>query len=105
VSVLAYLRFSLAPEADLEAFHRDLRAVRELAARQPGHRWSEVGRDPEDGRVFVVVSEWDDVEQVRAFEHHPEHEAVMRRWESRYAEPFVHRRFVPWTRPGTGEGP
>ncbi len=47
MSVLAYLRSSLAPGADLDAFHRDLRAVRELAARQPGHRWTEVGRDPE----------------------------------------------------------
>jgi len=49
VSVLAYLRFSLAPGADLEAFPRDLRAVRELAAERPGDRRTEVGRDPDGG--------------------------------------------------------
>jgi heme-degrading monooxygenase HmoA len=99
VTVLAYLRFVLRQEADAEAFERDLVAVRELAARQAGFRWSELGRDPWDGRRYVVVSEWDEVDQVRAFEHLPEHEEVMARWEPHYAEPLVHRRFVPWVRP------
>lgn len=45
--VLAHLRSSLAPGADLDAFHRDLRAVGELAARQPGRRWTEFGGGPE----------------------------------------------------------
>ncbi|MBI2238236.1 MAG: antibiotic biosynthesis monooxygenase [Actinobacteria bacterium] len=99
MSILVYLRFVLAPEADREVFERDLGAIRELAGEQPGFRWSEVARDPWGGRTYVVVSEWDEVDQVRAYEHHPEHVAIMRRWESQYAEPFVHRRFVPWVRP------
>ncbi len=99
MSILVYLRFVLGPEADWGVFERDLGAMRELAGEQPGFRWSEVARDPRDGRTYVVVSEWDEVDQVRAYEHHPEHEAIMGRWEPQYAEPFVHRRFVPWVRP------
>ena len=99
MTVLAYLRFVLAEDADVDRFEGDLAAIRELAVAQPGHRWSEVGRDPWDLRTFVVVSEWDEVEQVRAFEHHPEHEVIIHRWETSYSEEFVHRRFVPWIRP------
>jgi len=105
MSVLSYLRFVLADADDRDRFEAELLAIRELEREQPGFRWAEVGRDPWNGRVYVVVSEWDDVEQVRAFEHHPQHEAVMRRWEDRYAETFAHRRFVPWVRPEPSPSP
>ncbi|HXF57136.1 MAG TPA: antibiotic biosynthesis monooxygenase [Actinomycetota bacterium] len=97
--ILSYLRFALASEADREAFEADLEAMRRLAATQPGFRWAEVARSLADPRVYVVVSLWDEVEQVRAWEHHPEHEEVIRRWEDRYEKPFVHQRYVPWLRP------
>ena len=42
MTVLAYLRFVLADEADRDRYEGDLAAVRELAQTQPGHRWSEV---------------------------------------------------------------
>jgi heme-degrading monooxygenase HmoA len=103
MTVLAYLRFVLANETDREPFERDLIAIRDLAGSQPGFRWTEVGRDPWDGRRYVVVSEWDEVDQVRAFEHVPEHEKIIHRWETRYGEEFVHRRFVPWVRPASEE--
>ncbi len=99
MSIYAYLRFVLAPKADAAAFEADLARVRALAAAQPGHRRSEVARGLEGGRTYLVVSEWDDVESLRAFEHHPEHEAIMARWESSYAEALTHRRLVPWRRP------
>jgi heme-degrading monooxygenase HmoA len=103
MTVLAYLRFVIADAADRDRFEDDLSAVRELAQTQPGHRWSEVGRDPWDPRTYVVISEWDEVEQVRVFEHHPEHEIIIHRWETSYAEEFEHRRFVPWIRPAVEE--
>jgi len=99
MTVLSLLRFVLSDASDREAFEADLESMRRLEAEQPGFRRAEIGRDPRDERRYVLVSEWDDVEHVRAFEHHPEHEAIMRRWEDRYAEPFEHRRFVPWVRP------
>jgi heme-degrading monooxygenase HmoA len=99
VPILSYLRFALSVEADRTAFEKDLEDVAGLAVSQPGFRWAEVTRSVDDETVYVVVSEWDDVEQVRAWEHIEEHEGVMARWEQRYREPFVHRRFVPWVRP------
>jgi heme-degrading monooxygenase HmoA len=102
VSILSYLRFALADQADVEAFQRDLDRMLVLAGEQPGFRWAEVARSTRDRQVWVVVSEWDDVEQVRAWEHHPEHEATYKVWEPQYREAFVHRRFVPWKRPEAG---
>lgn len=99
MSILVYLRFVLGPEADGEVFERDLGAMQEPAGDRPGFRWSEVAGDPWGDRTYVVVSEWDEVDQVRACEHHTEHVAITERWEPQYAEPFVHRRFVPWIRP------
>jgi heme-degrading monooxygenase HmoA len=99
VTVLSYLRFALKPGSDIDAFERDLEGMLQLSGSQPGFRWAEVARATAEDAVYLVVSEWDEVEQVRAWEHHPEHEAVMDRWEGEYREPFIHRRFVPWTRP------
>lgn len=70
-----------------------------LSRSQPGFRWAEVARAITGDTVYLVVSEWDEIEQVRAWEHQPEHEEVMDRWEGEYREPFIHRRFVPWIRP------
>lgn len=97
--ILSYLRFALNAEADQVAFEKDLEDMAVMAATQPGFRWAEVARSVAAEAVYIVVSEWDDVEQVRAWEHIEEHEGVMARWEHHYREPFVHRRFVPWIRP------
>lgn len=99
MSILSYLRFALRPTAPREGFERDMHAMLELARTQPGFQWAEMGPTMTDPDVYVVVSEWDDVEQVRAWEHVEEHEGVMERWEPHYREPLLHRRFVPWVRP------
>jgi heme-degrading monooxygenase HmoA len=99
VSILSYLRFSLTDEADVHEFERDLNAMLGLARAQPGYRWTEMGPSMLDRTVYVVVSEWDDVDHVRAWEHVEEHEGVMERWEPFYREPLSHRRFTPWIRP------
>ena len=95
MTVLAYLRFVLDEEADRAAFELDLAAMMDLADAQEGFRWGEIGRDPWDERTYIVVSEWDEIDQVRAFEHHPGHEPIIDRWEPHYAEEMTHRRFVP----------
>jgi heme-degrading monooxygenase HmoA len=99
VPILSFLRFSLTVEADVEAFEHDLNAMLRLAQAQPGYRWTEMGPSMLDRGVYVVVSEWDHVEQVRAWEHIEEHEGLMEKWEPFYREPLSHRRFVPWVRP------
>jgi heme-degrading monooxygenase HmoA len=99
MTVLSYLKFSLLPGADRGDFERDLHSMLALAERQPGYRWAEMGPSLVDPAVYVVVSEWDDVEQVRAWEHEEEHTGVMEKWEPHYREALLHRRFVPWQRP------
>jgi heme-degrading monooxygenase HmoA len=99
MSILSYLRFALAPDADFAEFEQDLYAMLQLARTHSGFQWAEMGPSMTDASVYIVVSEWDDVEQVRAWEHSEEHSGVMERWEPHYREPFLHRRFAPWIRP------
>ena len=99
MTILSYLRFSLTREADREDFETDMQAMLDLAQRQPGYRWAEMGPSILDATVYLVVSEWDDVEQVRAWEHEEQHSGVMEKWEPLYREPLFHQRFVPWQRP------
>ena len=99
MTILSYLRFSLVPGADREDFEHDLHAMLRLAEGQPGYRWADMGPSLIDPSTYVVVSEWDDVEHVRAWEHEEEHTGVMQKWEPRYREPFLHQRWVPWQRP------
>jgi heme-degrading monooxygenase HmoA len=99
MTILSYLRFSLVPGADREDFERDLHAMLRLAQGQSGYRWADMGSSLIDPSIYVVVSEWDDVEHVRAWEHEEEHAGVMQKWEPRYREPFLHQRWVPWQRP------
>jgi len=49
--------------------------------------------------VFVVVSEWDGVDDVRRWEHEPVHTEIQGKWDPQLSEPLVHRRFTPWQRP------
>ena len=76
MTILSYLKFALVPEADREDFERDMRAMFDLARRQPGFRWADMGPSMVDPAVYLVVSEWDDVELVRAWEHVEEHALI-----------------------------
>jgi heme-degrading monooxygenase HmoA len=99
MTVLSYLKFSLRPDADRAEFERDMHEMLGLAKRQPGYRWAEMGPSMVDPSGYLVVSEWDEVDQVRAWEHEEEHSGVMEKWEPSYREPLLHQRFVPWERP------
>jgi heme-degrading monooxygenase HmoA len=99
MTILSYLRFSLLPGADRAQFERDMHAMLELATHQAGYRWAEMGPSMIDPSTYLVISEWEDVQDVRAWEHEEEHSGVMQRWEPLYREPLFHQRFVPWVRP------
>jgi heme-degrading monooxygenase HmoA len=99
MTILSLLRFSLVPGADREDFERDLHSMLRLAEGQPGYRWADMGPSLVDPSIYLVVSEWDDVAQVRAWEHEEEHTGVMQKWEPRYREPLLHQRWIPWQRP------
>ena len=99
MTVFSYLRFSLADDADQQDFEGDMRAMAELASSEPGYIWSEMGPSMDDPSIYIVVSEWNDVEDVRRWEHEAVHVQVQRKWEQRFREPLLHRRFSPWERP------
>lgn len=99
MTILVYLRFSLAETADLDEFRGDLWAMAELAEEQPGHHWSEIGHSIRDQSVFVIVSEWSTVDDVRAWEHDDRHVEIQHKWEPQFREALVHQRFTPCERP------
>jgi heme-degrading monooxygenase HmoA len=97
MSVTSYLRFFLASEADRDPFEDDLKEMLERAMRAPGYVTAEAGRDPWEDRKYLVVSEWETIEHLKAWEHSEHHERVMSRWpDERWAEPFRHVRLAPW---------
>jgi heme-degrading monooxygenase HmoA len=99
VSIFVYLRFCLAESADREVFDGDIRAMAELAENQPGYIWSQMGPSMQEPSVYVVVSEWSDLDDVRSWEHERVQTEIQRKWEPHFSEPLVHRRFTPWQRP------
>ena len=94
MSLLSYLRFHINDEM-LSAFHEDVQRMLSMAQRQPGFQWAQNLRDESNRAVHVILSEWDSRDNMRAWEHSPDHEAIMQKYELAYVEPMVHRRFLP----------
>ena len=92
--ILSYLKLPI-PEADREKFVSDFEALWELARQQPGFISAEHLRTTEGREAYVVISEWETVEHIRAWERESAHKAVI----DSYKEELVHRRYVPWQRP------
>ena len=86
VAVFAYLRFCLAETVDLQDFEGDMRAMADLAEARPGYEWSEIGPSMADPSVYLVVSEWDIVEDVRSWEHEPVHVEIQQKWGPQFRE-------------------
>ena len=56
--------------AEGHAFRREeMDAMLGLAQKQAGFQWAEMGPSITDDHVYIVVSEWNDVEDARAWEH------------------------------------
>lgn len=94
MTVLSYLWFNIKDE-HLPEFHQDTDDMMRLAKNAPGFQWAQILRDESDRAVHVILSEWDSRDDMRAWEHSTAHEAIMDKYEDRYAEPMRHRRFVP----------
>jgi heme-degrading monooxygenase HmoA len=62
MAIFVYLWFRMAETADVQDFEGDMRAMAELAKTQPGYVWSEMGRSMQDQLAYVVVSDWEDIE-------------------------------------------
>ena len=96
--ILSYLKLSIRDE-DTAAFERDLEEMLKLAPRQPGFESQEVYQLRGEPSTYLVLSQWESVDHLRAWEHSPKHEEVIRRNEPRFRQSEVHQRYVPWQRP------
>lgn len=93
MSYLIYLQLPF-HEPDLSEAGVDLQAMEQLARKQQGYVWHQVLRDRADPTTVVVLSEWESRDHYRAFEHHPEHEQIMRKWAQRMRERESVRKFT-----------
>lgn len=98
--VISYLKLMYKPE-EFSKSTSDLDRMLELGKSQKGFRWVEVSQPRGDPNTWLILSEWETVEDLRAWEHHPEHEKVMDENEPRFREKEIHRRYQPWTKPVT----
>lgn len=88
MSVFSYLKLPV-PEGQEESFRQDIDRLLPLAKQQPGFIWAEVVRPIDGPPAYVILSEWETLDQLRAWEHHPQHEPVMRA----YPEQHERRRY------------
>lgn len=94
MAVLSYLRLAIKEEM-LPDLQRDLEEMLRLARARPGFQWAQLLRDRENPAVHVVLSQWEAAEDIRAWEHSLQHEAIMQKYDSHYVEKVVHRRYSP----------
>lgn len=96
--VLSYLKLMYKPEEFSKSVD-DLERMLALAKGQKGFLWAEVTQPRDDRYTWIILSEWEMVEDLRAWEHHPDHEKVMDENKPRFRDKEVHRRFQPWVKP------
>ncbi|MBI4641943.1 MAG: antibiotic biosynthesis monooxygenase [Candidatus Tectomicrobia bacterium] len=89
MAVLSYLKLSFEQEAQLKDAEADIDRLMELAKTQRGYQSAEVLKAQKDPKVYVIISLWDSVEDIRAWEHHSDHARVM----NRYAYKLDHKRY------------
>lgn len=93
MAVLSYLKMRI-KAGEAANFEADMREMLVLARSQPGFRWAEAFRGLTDQTTYAVLSEWDTLEQMKAWEHHERHKQVMRANDPRFAEPMLHKRYT-----------
>lgn len=81
--VLSYLHLPI-PEGDRERMKRELDAMLALARQQPGFRQVEVLQPLEGASAYIILSEWETLDQLRAWEHQPQHEAIIEAYQGQH---------------------
>lgn len=91
MAIFSYLKLSFFEGTDFSELNKEMDSLMELAKSQKGFQWADLYTDPKDTKVYLIVSLWDTVEEIRAWEHHPVHEAAM----DKYPHTLVHQRYTP----------
>ena len=94
MTVISYLRLPVKQE-HLSEFERDLDEMLNLVKSAPGFHRVEVLRLRDDPGTFVILSEWESRDHIRAWEHSPPHEEIMKRYDDRYREEVRTRKYTP----------
>ncbi len=95
MSIFSYLKLPI-PEGEDEKMLHDMEAMIPIAKEFPGHIWSEVLRPMNGEASYVIVSEWESIEDLRAWEHSPQHQPVV----DSYKGTKERKRYIPWV-PGS----
>ena len=94
MTVVSYLRLPIKQEYVAE-FERDMDEMLALVKDQPGFYRAEVLRARDDLDTFVILSEWESRDHIKAWEHSPRHEEIMKLYEDHYREKFRTRKYTP----------
>ena len=89
MSVLSYLKLDFKKDEELPAAEKDIALMLDLVTKQKGFQSMEVLKAADNPKTYVFLSYWDTVDDIRAWEHHPDHEAVM----DKYDYDIVHKRY------------
>ena len=92
MSIFVYLKLTIKSE-DVADFERDLHKMDELSKKASGFMWSETLK-ASTPNTWVVLSEWQSRDNTRAWEHSAEHEEIMKKWDERYAEKWIKKRYT-----------
>lgn len=95
--VLSYLKLCVREELK-EEFEQDLEEMLALAHQQEGFQGVEVFQLRGDAQTYLILSQWETIDQLRAWEHGPRHEEALKKHNPRFRRPEVHRRYVSWQR-------
>ncbi|MBI4531864.1 MAG: antibiotic biosynthesis monooxygenase [Candidatus Latescibacteria bacterium] len=94
MSVLSYLKLDFKKDEELLAAEEDITRMLDLVKQQKGFQSVEVLKAVDNPKTYVFLSYWDTVDDIRAWEHQPDHEAVM----DRYDYELVHKRYEQMVR-------
>ncbi|MSQ15416.1 MAG: antibiotic biosynthesis monooxygenase [Dehalococcoidia bacterium] len=76
MSVFSYLKLPI-PDGEEETMRQDMDALTVTAREAPGYIWAEVLRPISGEASYVIASEWESLDNLRAWEHSPQHQPVV----------------------------
>ena len=91
--VLSYLRMEIDPD-QIEAYEEDLEEMIRMARETPGFLGVEVFRAHAEPNVYLVLSEWESHEAMRAFLMQKRHIEIIREYKRGYGKGFERRRYT-----------
>ena len=91
--VLSYLRMEIDPD-QIASYQRDLEEMLRLARQMPGFLEAEALQVRSEPNTYVVLSEWEGHEAMRAFLMQKRHIEIIRGYKRSYGKGFERRRYA-----------